>query len=128
MILVRPVRTASSAGLTISALSTNHWSVSIGSITTLERSPKGCMIALASTSGTISSPSSPSGRLPPRRSSAAVVMTARPASVMSATTALRASNRSMPRYFSGTRFSVSISISVASAPSAISRARATQVS
>jgi hypothetical protein len=51
MILTRPVRTASSAGSTILAVSTNHWSVSIGSITTFDRSPKGCMIGFASTSG-----------------------------------------------------------------------------
>jgi hypothetical protein len=44
MMVMRPSRTASSAGPTILAVSTNHWSVSIGSITTLERSPKGCMI------------------------------------------------------------------------------------
>ncbi len=49
MIFVRPDRTASSAGSTIFAVSTNHWSVSIGSITTFERSPKGCMIGLDST-------------------------------------------------------------------------------
>ena len=44
-----PDRTASSAGSTIFAVSTNHWSVSIGSITTFDRSPKGCMIGLDST-------------------------------------------------------------------------------
>ena len=40
-----PDRTASIAGLARVAASTYHWSVSIGSITTFERSPNGCMIA-----------------------------------------------------------------------------------
>jgi hypothetical protein len=61
MIFVRPSRTASSAGPTIFSVSTNHWSVSIGSITTLERSPKGCMI-LSSTSGPDVRTSSPGER------------------------------------------------------------------
>jgi hypothetical protein len=41
----------SNRGLASVSASTNHWSVSIGSITTPERSPKGCMIFLFSTKG-----------------------------------------------------------------------------
>ncbi len=42
-------RVASITGLASVAASTYHWSVSIGSITTFERSPNGCMIFLSST-------------------------------------------------------------------------------
>ena len=62
-----PDRTASIAGLASVSASTYHWSVSIGSITSPERSPNGCMIILSST------------------------LIIRPSASMSATTALRAS-------------------------------------
>ena len=65
--LISPLRVASIAGLASVAASTYHWSVSIGSITTFERSPNGCMICLSST------------------------LIIRPSESMSATTALRAS-------------------------------------
>ena len=81
---VRPSRTEAMAGSASVLASANHWSVSIGSMTTCDRSPKGCMIFLASTNG-IASPSS------------SVVITARPSALMSATILLRASRRSSPR-------------------------------
>ena len=115
-IAVRPSRTASSAGPTIFAVSTNHWSVSIGSMTTWLRSPKGCMIGFGSTSGTsiASGATPPSSKLSsgrpshppawaeeaealPSRGSLAGTMTARPSAVMSSTTRARASDRSRPR-------------------------------
>ncbi len=46
---VRPSRTEAIAGSASVLASANHWSVSIGSMTTPERSPKGCMIFLVST-------------------------------------------------------------------------------
>ena len=59
MILTVPSRTASKAGPTILAVSKPKWSVSMGSITTFDRSPKGCMMGLFSTCGIRSgSPSS----------------------------------------------------------------------
>ncbi len=53
---VSPFATASRAGLANVSASTNHWSVSIGSMTTFERSPKGCMMGFASTRGIIPPP------------------------------------------------------------------------
>ena len=55
-------------------------------------------------------------------------VTASPSAVIAATTRLRASNRSSPRYFIGTRFRLSTSASVVGDPAAISRARATATS
>ena len=49
---MRPSRTAARAGSASVSASTHHWSVSIGSMTTLERSPNGWVIGLASTRGT----------------------------------------------------------------------------
>ena len=107
MIFTSPSRTASSAGPAIFSASTYHWSVSIGSITTFERSPNGCMIFLFSTNGTVSVTStfSPSSFFSVRVTSC---ITARPSAVMSATTRVRASNRSTPRYSSGTMFIATI--------------------
>ncbi len=50
---MRPSRTEAIAGSASVFASANHWSVSIGSMTTPERSPKGCMIFLFSTKGHI---------------------------------------------------------------------------
>jgi hypothetical protein len=58
-------------------MATNHWSVSIGSITTPVRSPRGTI------------------------SLCGLTRSSRPCASRSATMALRASKRSMPRYFSG---------------------------
>ena len=87
MIRVRPSLTASMAGWTILGVSTNHWSVSIGSITTPERSPKGCMIGFASTSGRSSRCSAPVSL----SMDLCRYVTASRSAVMSATTRSRAS-------------------------------------
>ena len=102
MILMFLFLTASNAGCTILDVSTNHWSVSIGSITTLDRSPKGCMIALLSTKGCIDEFPSVS---------ITSVITAKPSAVTSEIIFSRALKRSIPRYSSGTRFIEAIRLS-----------------
>ena len=63
--------------LPLDCMATNHWSVSMGSMTWPVRAQRGTM------------------------SLCFLVSTSRPAASRSATTALRATKRSMPRYFSG---------------------------
>ena len=64
-------------------------------MTTLDLSPKGCIIGLLSTNALVD-------KLPSL--SVASTITANPSAVISATTFFRASNRSSPRYSSGTKF------------------------
>ena len=86
-------------GPTILAVSTNHWSVSIGSITTFERSPKGLHDRLGSTTAPV-----PGARPVSLSTDFFSVVTASPSAVIASTTRLRASYRSSPRSSSGTRF------------------------